>query len=859
MNYMQNFSDSVMNALQSAASHAKAKNQVEVTEHHFLVALLNEQDGYFRTILEELGLQASPLYEEAKKAVDRSPTFENPSEPKISQSLGIILHEAESICKKWNDTYLSSDHIFLAYWKRASDPFKKWREQANITEPKLEQKILTLRGDLHMDSSTAEQNVKVLDKYCKNYTKLAKEGRLDPVIGRDDEIRRVIQVLLRRTKNNPMLLGEPGVGKTAIVEGLAQRIIQEDIPEALKGKEVMVLDMGGLIAGAKYRGEFEERLKGVLSEVEKAEGNIILFIDEIHTLVGAGGGDGAMDAANLLKPALARGALHCIGATTLNEFQKYIEKDAALERRFQPVFIQEPTEEDAIAILRGLREKYEIYHGVQITEDAIHAAVTLSVRYITDRNLPDKAIDLIDEAASLIRMQLGSRPLPIDIKERGLASLIVEVEGLKREKSASSEEEMKKREKEIAVLKEDLSKLNARWDKEKKLLGSLKQKKDALEKMRFQEEEAERVSDYNKVAEYRYGLIPALEKEIQDAQQMLSSKDGRLLQEEVDENLIAQIVSKWTGIPVQRMLASEAQKLLNLESEIAKRVVGQPFAIKAVSDAIRASRAGLNDPMRPIGVFLFVGPTGVGKTELAKAIAQQLFDQEEAMIRLDMSEYMEKHSVSKLIGSPPGYVGYDEGGQLTEAIRRRPYTVVLLDEIEKADHDVFNILLQVFDEGRLTDSKGRNVNCKNAIFIMTSNIGSEELQKSKHTSKEEILATIDPILRRHFRPEFLNRLDEILPFLPRKEEVMSSIVEIQLALLAKRLIAREIHLTWKKDLLVHLAKEGYDPLFGARPLKRLIQHEVVTLLSREILDGKIPAACNLELGLKGDQIGYMVS
>jgi ATP-dependent Clp protease ATP-binding subunit ClpB len=860
---MENFSESVLKAIQKSFQLAKEKNQTEVQEEHFLKAFL-EEGHYFKTILSEFQLDTKSLLLDLDKKIDRFPTFTTPSEPKMGFSFLSILKEAEEISKQFNDTYISSDHVLLAFWKKGSEPFKSFRINSGINEEKLIEKIKTLRGDKSMDSPTAEENLQVLDKFCKNYTKLAKEGKLDPVIGRDEEILRVIQVLLRRTKNNPMLLGEPGVGKTAIVEGLSLRIVQNDVPEALKGKQVMVLDMGGLIAGAKYRGEFEERLKGVLNEVEKAEGNIVLFIDEIHTLVGAGATEGAMDAANLLKPALARGTLHCIGATTLNEYQKYIEKDAALERRFQPVFIKEPTEEDAIAILRGLREKYEIFHGVQIKEEALHAAVSLSVRYITDRNLPDKAIDLIDEAASLIRMQIGSRPLPIDAKERELATLIVEMEGLKREKSKSSEEEIKKLQKQIADIKEDLRELNLRWDKEKALLLSIKEKKDLLDKMRFQEEEAERVSDYNKVAEFRYGKIPALEKEISDVQKLLSSKEGRLLKEEVDENLIAEIVSKWTSIPVQKMLASEAEKLTHLEVEIEKRVVGQSFAVEAVADSIRASRAGLSDPNKPIGVFLFVGPTGVGKTELAKALALQLFDSDEAMIRLDMSEYMEKHSVSKLIGSPPGYVGYDEGGQLTEAIRRRPYTVVLLDEIEKADHDVFNILLQVFDEGRLTDSKGRKINCKNAIFIMTSNLGSEELQKLIASKKEKVtklmmLDAIDPILRKHFRPEFLNRLDDILPFLPLQREVMQSIAEIQLSLLAKRLTARHIHLGWTKDLLALLAREGYDMAFGARPLKRLIQNEVVNLLSKAILEGKIPAACGVELIAKGDEVDYIVS
>ena len=695
-----------------------------------------------------------------------------------------------------------------------------------------------------MDSPSGEGSLQALEKFCKNLTDLAKEGKLDPVIGRDEEIRRTIQVLSRRTKNNPLLIGEPGVGKTAIAEGLAHRIIQEDIPDSLKGKELLVLDLGSLIAGTKFRGEFEERLKGILKETEQSEGQIILFIDEVHTLVGAGASEGAMDAANLLKPALARGTLHCIGATTLSEYQKYIEKDAALERRFQKVLVEEPSLEDAIAILRGLKERYENYHGVRITEAAIHSAVFLSHRYISDRQLPDKAIDLIDEAASLIRMQIGSRPLPIDTKERELGTLIVKQEALKRENTSLSKGEAKKLEEQIAKSKEELSLLREKWNQEKALIEALKEKKGELETLRFQEDEAERTSNFNRVAEIRYNERPSLEKEIEEKEETLQNKPNRLLQEEVDDKLIAQIVAKWTGIPVHKMLEGEAERLLNLETTLKKRVVGQPFAIEAVSEAIRRSRTGLGDPNRPLGAFLFVGPTGVGKTELAKALTEELFSQEESLARLDMSEYMEKHSVSKLIGSPPGYVGHDEGGQLTEILRRRPYSVVLFDEIEKAHHDVFNILLQIFDDGRITDSKGRTVNCRNALFIMTSNLGSEELldamQKGEtNLSKEAVLQIVDPVIKRHFRPEFINRLDETLPFLPLQEKDMEKIVLIQLERVKKRLADRSIGLCWTPEVLAHLAKEGYDPFFGARPLKRLIEHTVVNQLSEGILKGNI--------------------
>lgn len=817
------FTEPVAQAFETALNYTREKKHPMITSEHLLLALIDDPNGYFSTFAKKHNLKLQEIKEGIERKLATLSTFAGKAqEPSPSTELHNLIQRASQKAQGFGDTYIGSDHFLMAFWEIGPDSFEKWKKNSPLD---IEKEIKSIRGETKMDSPTAESSLQALEKYCKNLSLMAKEGKLDPVIGRDEEIRRTMQVLSRRTKNNPLLIGDPGVGKTAIAEGLAIRIIQKDVPDPLLSKSLFSLDMGTLIAGTKFRGEFEERLKAILKEVEAGEGQIILFIDEVHTLVGAGATEGAMDAANLLKPALARGTLHCIGATTLKEYKKYFEKDPALERRFQPVLVEEPSVEDAITIMRGLRPRYENFHGVKITEEAIHAAITLSHRYIADRFLPDKAIDLIDEAASMIRMQLGSRPLPIDTKERQLSNLIVRQEIEKSEKL----------EKEIAAVKEELNTLKARWDLEKQSLETLKKKKKKLESLHFEEEEAERNANYNRVAEIRYSAIPALEKEITESENELNKEHDRLLKEEVDEALIAQIVSKWTGIPVQKMLTSETEKLLDLEKILEERVVGQSAAISSVSEAIRRSRSGLADPKRPIGVFLFIGPTGVGKTELTKALAMQLFNSEEAIIRLDMSEYMEKHSVAKLIGSPPGYVGFEEGGQLTEAIRRRPYSVVLFDEIEKAHPDVFNILLQIFDDGRLTDAKGRTVNCKNTLLIMTSNLKEEDLKD-------------------RFRPEFINRIDEILPFQPLKESHMEKIVHIQLEEIQQRLDEKEIELKVPQNVIQYLAETGYDPIFGARPLKRLIQHKVVNLLSKAILEGKLQNGQKVCLKLADNEI-----
>jgi ATP-dependent Clp protease ATP-binding subunit ClpB len=854
MNF-EKFTIKSQEALQKSAEIAMGNQQQAIEPGHLLKAILETDENVSTYLFKKLNINESILHSKLEEIVQSYPRVSG-QQPYLSSVMNGILQQAEKELRELGDQYVAVEHLLLALLG-SKDKAGTLMKDVGFERKSLIKAIQELRGGNPVTDQNAEAKYKSLERYSKNLNELAKKGKIDPVIGRDEEIRRVLQILSRRTKNNPILLGEPGVGKTAIVEGMAQRIVDGDVPENLKSKIIVSLDMGLLVAGAKYKGEFEERLKAVIKEVTDSNGEIILFIDEIHTLIGAGGGEGAMDAANLLKPALARGELHAIGATTLKEYQKYIEKDKALERRFQAVMVDEPNVEDSISILRGIKDKYELHHGVRIKDDAVISAVELSNRYIADRFLPDKAIDLMDEAASKLRLEMDSLPEELDELNRKIMQLEIEREAIRREKNKEKEGILSK---EIAELSEERNSLKARWESEKQVVEGIRQEKENIDKLKFEAEQAEKAGDYGKVAEIRYGKITEAEKKLKDLQTSMKEMQGdhSLLKEEVDSEDIAEVVAKWTGIPVSKMLQSDREKLLHLEEELGKRVAGQQEAIQALSDAVRRSRAGLQDPKRPIGSFIFMGTTGVGKTELSKALAEYLFNDENAMVRIDMSEYQERHSVSRLIGAPPGYVGYDEGGQLTEAVRRKPYSVILLDEIEKAHPDVFNILLQVLDDGRLTDNKGRVANFKNTIIIMTTNIGSHIIQENfeKITdenyfevldqTKEEVVS----ILKKSVRPEFVNRIDEIIMFRPLSRADVRKIVDIQVDLVCKRLEESGIRLEISDEARERLARLGFDPQFGARPLKRVLQREILNELSKQILAGKVQKDSVIFVGLK---------
>jgi ATP-dependent Clp protease ATP-binding subunit ClpB len=829
-------------ALQAASGIAMRRSHQGIDVEHLLLALLEQSGGLAHPIFEQAGISPTAVQNAAEQVLQKVPQVQvggaGPGQVHLSPRLAKVLTQAEQEMKELRDEYLSVEHVLLAMVAEGG-VFRT----IGLKRDKVLAGLQQVRGNQRVTSPDPEGTYQSLEKYGRDLTRLASQGKLDPVIGRDEEIRRVIQILSRRTKNNPVLIGEPGVGKTAIVEGLAQRIIKGDVPEGLKHKRLIVLDMGALVAGAKFRGEFEERLKAVLKEIQSSEGKILLFIDELHTVVGAGAAEGSMDAANLLKPMLARGELHLIGATTLDEYRKHIEKDAALERRFQPVMVDQPSVEDTISILRGLKERYEVHHGIRIKDSALVAAARLSHRYIGDRFLPDKAIDLVDEAGARLRTEIDSMPAEMDEISRKVLQLEIEREALKKETDPGSKARLAGLEKELAEKQQRLNELKIRWEAEKASVGKLQQLRQEIEEVKQKIERAEREYDLNKVAEMRYGTLPRLEKDMREEEGRLANKQegSRLLKEEVDEDDIAEVVSRWTGIPVSRLLQGEVEKLLHLDEWLHKRVIGQDEAVKAVAEAVLRARSGIKDPNRPIGSFLFLGPTGVGKTELARALAHTLFDDEANMVRIDMSEYMEKHTVARLIGAPPGYVGYEEGGQLTEAVRRKPFSVILFDEIEKAHHDVFNVLLQVLDDGRLTDSQGRTVDFKNTVLIMTSNLGSQDILEAQQRNMdyEDMRALVLKEIQQHFRPEFLNRVDEVVVFHPLTRDELAKIVDIQLTRLRARLTDRRITLELTPAAIAELAARGYDPVYGARPLKRLIQHEIETPLSRLIIQGKV--------------------
>ena len=861
---LNRLTEKAQDAIRQAQSLAQRSGHSQIEVEHLALALLSQDGGVAARVVEKAGAAPAALVERLQQALGRLPRVSGPGaqpgQVYVAPRVNEVLTGAETIALQMKDEYVSVEHLLLALADLKDGAVAEAFRGAGLTREKLLEALAAVRGGQRVTSQTPEGTYEALEKYGRDLTALAQQGKLDPVIGRDEEIRRVVQILSRRTKNNPVLIGSPGVGKTAIVEGLAQRIVRGDVPEGLKRKRIVSLDMGALVAGAKYRGEFEERLKAVLKAVQEAQGEVVLFIDELHTVVGAGAAEGAMDASNLLKPMLARGELHCIGATTLDEYKKHIEKDAALERRFQPVMVDQPSVEDTISILRGLKERYEVHHGVRIKDAALVSAAVLSHRYISDRFLPDKAIDLVDEAAARLRTEIDSMPAELDEITRRVMQLEIEREALKKEKDEASRDRLGKIEEELARLQADAKTLREQWEREKAAIERPRQLRKRIEETRLEIEKAMRSYDLNRVAELQYGTLATLERELKDAEAQATAAAGggrRLIKEEVDEEDIAEIVSRWTGIPVSKLMEGEMQKLLRLEEELHQRVVGQDEAVRAVADAVVRARAGIKDPKRPIGSFLFLGPTGVGKTELARALAATLFDDEDNIVRLDMSEYMEKHTVARLIGAPPGYIGYEEGGQLTEAVRRKPYSVVLLDEIEKAHPDVFNVLLQVLDDGRLTDGQGRTVNFKNTVIIMTSNIGSQlilELRGTDERSYQRMREQVLEALRRQFRPEFLNRVDEVVVFRALTESELGKIVGIQLEGLRQRLGDRRITLEVSEGARGHLARAGYDPVFGARPLKRVIQRDVETPVARLIVAGKLRDGGTVRVDAQGDAL-----